>query len=220
MRERFTLSATEYSPMTTPTVPTPTAPATGEPATPPPAPSGQPPTPPATGEPPAPRPDEPLGEPGKAALQAERKRASEAEKRANDLAARVKTFEDAQKSAEEKLADDLKSAQDRAAKAETALLRRDIAAKAGLPPELADLLDGDEAAMQARAELLKGHLAPPAPGSKPTRPVESLQPGTGPAPSSEPKQLTQADLDQMKPEQIVAAQAAGQLNTLLGVKPT
>jgi hypothetical protein len=199
------------------TAPAPTTPpATGEPTTPP----VQPPTPPATGEPPAPKSDEPLGEPGKAALQAERKRASEAEKRANELAAKVKTFEDAQKTAEEKLAENLKTAQDRAAKAETALLRRDIAAKAGLPSELADLLDGDEAAMQARAELLKGHLAPGTPPTKPTRPVESLQPGTGPAPTNEPKQLTDDDARRMSPEAITAALAAGQFNTLMGIKPT
>jgi hypothetical protein len=189
-----------------------TPPATGDPVTPPPA-------PPATGDP-TPKPDEPLGEPGKAALQAERKRASEAEKRAAEAEKRVKTYEDAQKTAEEKLAENLKAAQDRAAKAETALLRRDIAARAGLPADLADLLEGDEAAMTARAELLKGHLGTPAAPRAPasTRPVESLQTGSGKAGGTGPVQYTQADLDQMKPEAVSAALAAGQLADLLGGK--
>lgn len=109
-----------------------------------PAPGGA--TPPA--DPPAPTPepktpDEPLGEGGLRALQAERDARANAERTAAELAARVKEFEDANKSAEEKAAEQLAELQRTAAENAAKALRYEAAAKAGLPLSAAGRLQGN-----------------------------------------------------------------------------
>lgn len=141
----------------------PTAPAT--PATPPSAPA-----------------TDALGEPGKAALVAERKRASDAEKLNKELEARLKTIEDKDKS-------ELEKAQQRIAELEkehgherTERLRLAAASKHSIPAEYLDLLTGtDEAALEVQAvrlaELVKAPKVPafvPNPGQG-TPPVASTE---------------------------------------------
>ena len=101
--------------MSTPPSPTPAEPAVVPPPANPPAtnpPAVDPaPTPPATDGDPA------LGPAGEKALAEWKKRAKEAEKTATDQAARLKAFEDAQKTETEKLADKVKDAETRAEQA-------------------------------------------------------------------------------------------------------
>jgi DNA-directed RNA polymerase specialized sigma54-like protein len=157
--------------------------------------------------------DDTLGDPGKRALDAERKARKAAEKAAADAAAKVKEYEDAQKSEAERLAAKVAELESRAAKAEAAALRASIVNETGIPADLADLVTGaDEAAMRATAERLKSHLAP----AQKFGPVD-----TGPknvADSGLPKQLTRADLAGMSPAQIEAAQVAGQLADIMAGK--
>jgi len=158
-----------------------TAPATGAPA---PAESGtteptaapQAPTPaaePATG--PA---EGDLGDAGKAALQREREARKAAEKAQKALEARVKEFEDAQKTEAERNAERIKKLEEDAAKA----LRYEAADKAGLALSLAPRLNGttlDE--LVADAEQLKqlmGANAPAAPAT-PTTPKPDPRQGGG-----------------------------------------
>lgn len=77
------------------------------------------------------------------AIQAEREAAKEARERAEALAAKVKEYEDRDKSEQEKLEERAGEAESRAQKAEKALLRFRVAATKGLPAELADRLQGD-----------------------------------------------------------------------------
>ncbi|HLT11822.1 MAG TPA: hypothetical protein VK028_13635 [Micromonosporaceae bacterium] len=104
-------------------------------------------------------PDKPLGEGGLKALQAERDARAEAERKAAELEARVRQFEDANKTTEEKAAERLaeleRAATENAAKA----LRYEAAAKAELPLSAAGRLQGstlDELVEDAKAlkELL------------------------------------------------------------------
>lgn len=76
------------------------------------------------------------------ALVAERAAAKEAKDANAELAARIKEFEDRDKSDQERKDEALKTAEERAAKAEAGLLRHRVAASKQLPPELADRLQG------------------------------------------------------------------------------
>lgn len=112
-----------------------------------------PPTPPvpadpASGNQPDPN-DQPLGETGLRALQAERDARAAAERAAAELAARVKSFEDANKSAEERAAEQLAEAQRTAVENANKALRYEVAAEAGLPLTAAGRLQGS-----TREELL------------------------------------------------------------------
>lgn len=80
----------------------------------------------------------------RAAIKAERDAAKEARDEAAALAAKVKEYEDRDKSEQEKLEERASSAEQKAATLEAKLLRRDVAAEKGLPPELADRLRGDD----------------------------------------------------------------------------
>jgi len=162
--------------------------------------------------------DDTLGDPGKRALDAERKARRAAEKAAADAVAKVKEYEDAQKSEAERLAAKVAELEATAAKATAEALRQRIVNETGIPADLAGFVTGpDEDTMRANAQLLASKIGPAQKaGPASTRPVESLQPGSGKADSG-PAQLTRSDLQGMKPEQIVAAKAAGQLNTLLGI---
>lgn len=172
-----------------------TPPATGEapPAAPP---AGQTsPSPPATGEAPPATPEGSLGDPGKAALQAERKARSDAERLNRELSARVKAFEDAQKSAEQKMADDLAAAQAEAAKATAELLQLRIVNEVGVPADLAEFVTGaDEAELRARAQKLKAAL--PAPTTPPAPPRSSGLNAGGESPSpTDYRKATDSEVD-------------------------
>ena len=156
--------------------------------------------------------DDGLGDAGKRALAAERTARKAAEKAATEAAAKVKEYEDAQRTEGERLTARAEAAEARAAKAEAAALRSSIVNEFGLPADLADLVTGDEAAMRATAERLKPYLTPAQKfGAVDTGPKNVADSGL-------PKQLTRAEVQGMKPEQILAAKSAGQLNELLGIK--
>lgn len=153
------------------------APSTTEPTT-------EPTTPPATGDP------DTLGDPGKAALAAERKAKRAAEKAAADALARVKELEDATKSDAEKLQARAEAAEKELAELRLGALRREVADAKGIPAAMAGRLQGatrDELEADAAelAKLLpKPDAAPAAPaGTKPTvatRPVNGGQPAALP----------------------------------------
>jgi hypothetical protein len=78
----------------------------------------------------------------KHALDAERASRKAAEKRANELAAKVQEFESANQSELEKLTGKLTKAEQAAAKAEGQLLRFEVAKEKEIPAEAIDLLNG------------------------------------------------------------------------------
>lgn len=84
-------------------------------------------------------PDEPLGDGGKKALQAERDARKAADQKVKDL---EKQIEDSNKSAEQRVVDDLKTAQAELATAKTQALKYEVAAEAGLDLKLAARLTG------------------------------------------------------------------------------
>jgi hypothetical protein len=163
-----------------PTTPVPTAPVPAPPATP-----AAPADPAATVDPA--NPDEPLREPGKKALDAERTRAANAEKALADLR---KEIEDSKKSAEQKAADDLKAAQNEAAANAAKALKYEVAAEHGIPLSLAARLTGTTLAeIQADAENFKTQL--PAGATPPAPPrIPGPDPTQGPTP---PAAKTEAD---------------------------
>lgn len=116
-----------------------------------------------------------------------------------------------------------RKAEDRATAAEDAakrvpdleaqLVRERVARKLNLPDALVDRLRGaTEDEVMADAESLVALVAPKI---KTTRPVESLQPGTGARPGGSPSQLTRSDLAGMTPIEVNAAMAAGRFADLL-----
>lgn len=160
-------------------------------------------------------PEEPLGEPGKRALDAERQARKTAEKQAAELAAKVKEYEQAQLSETERLNAQLAEAQALAAKAQAEAVRLRVATEMQLPVELHEFLTGDsEEQVRAKAEKLKAATAAAnAPRAPQPDPSQGARPGsTGPA------QLTRADLAQMTPYQIEEARQEGRLNDLLAGK--
>jgi cell division septum initiation protein DivIVA len=89
---------------------------------------------PATGE---------LGDAGKKALDAERREKRAAEKRAADLEARLKEFEDRDKTETTRAVERAEAAEKAAAAAESRALRLEIAAEKGLTPAQAKRLVGE-----------------------------------------------------------------------------
>lgn len=89
---------------------------------------------PATGE---------LGDAGKKALDAERREKRAAEKRAADLEARLKEFEDRDKTESTRAIERAEAAEKAAAAAESRALRLEIAAEKGLTPAQAKRLVGE-----------------------------------------------------------------------------
>ena len=108
--------------------------------------------------------DEPLGEGGLKALKAERKRAADEKRRADELAARLKEIDDAEKS-------ELERAQERIAELEAATkayedakrvgeLRASVLAAKNVPSEWADFVTGDsEDEMNKAADRILANLA-------------------------------------------------------------
>lgn len=128
--------------------------------------------------PPASAPDAPLGEPGLKALQAERDARSRAEAEAATLR---KQIEDATKTAEQKMADDLKAAQDLATTNATRAMRYEVAAAKGLDLKLATRLAGStREELEADADTLKALIPAVAPAPPPLTPdpAQGARPGT------------------------------------------
>lgn len=107
------------------------------------------------------KPDEPLGEAGLAALKSERAARAAAEKAASDALARVKAFEDAQKTESEKQAERLAEIERENAELKSAKTRAEVAAAKGVP---AALLSGStQEELEASADALiafKGETQP------------------------------------------------------------
>ena len=174
-------------------------------------------TPPAdpapTADPPAPEPSatDDLGDAGKKAIAAERARVKDLEKQLRDLkplADKAKELEDAKKSEQERLTEQLNAAKAEAEATKAELLRLRVAAEKGLPAELAARLQGgdeDELAEDAdRLLALMGPKTPQSPGSA----------DAGPRGTSKPGQLGPDDFSRMSAEQIVEAYQAGQFADL------
>jgi hypothetical protein len=129
-----------------------------------------------------------------------------------EAAQRLAEIEAANQTQAEKDAAALADAQKRAAKAEEDLARLNVATSKGLPPELAARLVGDTVeAMAEDADRLLALMTPAAP------PAPTGSADGGPQGTPKSGQLTRADLQNMTPEQIVEAKAAGRLDALLGV---
>jgi hypothetical protein len=125
------------------------------------------------GDPPAV--EEPLGAPGLKALQDERTARAAAEKANADLAARVKEFEDRDKTEAQKATERLAASELAAAEAQTELLRYKVAAEKGVD---ADLLNGkDEASMRAAADKLLAWRGDPKPAVPKPDPAQGARPG-------------------------------------------
>ncbi len=145
---------------------------------------------------------------------AESKARRAAEKRAADLEARVKEFEDASKSEAEKAAARAEAAEKALAEVTAKAARLQVAAEVGVPADLVEFLTGgDEESLRAQAEKLMAATA----ASKAPR-VPQPDPSQGAKPGGSASQLTRADLAGMSPEAITTAKAEGRLNDLLGIK--
>lgn len=112
----------------------------------------------------------------KAALTRERTAAKEAKARASELEARLKEYEDRDKSDQEKLAERATAAESAAAEATRSLLRLQVATSKGLGPEIAQFLTGEtEDEMAAQADQLLA-LAKPAPVTYDGGPRDTSEP--------------------------------------------
>lgn len=95
--------------------------------------------------------------------------------------AKIKEYEDRDKTEAEKAEEARKALEVRAANAESALLRSKVGAKHNLPPEVADLLKGDtEEEVEAHAESLAALVKSPA------TPTVDTDAGKGSPSSGEP----------------------------------
>lgn len=98
------------------------------------------------------KPDEPLGAPGLAALRSEREARAAAEKAAADALAKVKEFEDRDKSEAQKQQEALEQAQRELAELTVAKTRAEVAAAKGVPAEL--LTGSTQEELEASADAL------------------------------------------------------------------
>lgn len=125
------------------------------------------------------KPDEPLGAPGLAALQSEREARSVAEKAAKEALARVKEFEDRDKSESQKQQEALEQAQKQLAELTVAKTRAEVAGAKGVPAAL--LTGSTQEELEASADALiafKGEshnsrLFIPNEGNSPSRQVSN-----------------------------------------------
>lgn len=119
--------------------------------------------------------DEPLGPAGRKALVDARAKAAEATRRA---AALQKQIDDSKKTAEQKAADDLASAQRDAADARLKALKYEVAAAKGIDLKLASRLTGaTKEELEADADVLKESI--PAPTGGTPKPDRSQGGGSG-----------------------------------------
>lgn len=183
--------------------------------------------------------DEPLGEPGKRALDAEREARKAAEKRASAIEAELTQLREAQMTEQERAVAEARRAgeSDATAKVLERLFSAEVRAAAAskvTDPDLfadpavamrllgIDAVPTDEAGDINRAAIAqsidalieaKPYLAAKASATRPTGEADGGARGAG-----TPGQLTREDLRSMSPEQIVQAKADGLLNDLLGAK--
>lgn len=158
-------------------------------------------------------PASPLGESGEKALKAERAARRAAEKATSEALAKVKAFEDAQKSETERLADQLQQYQTEAATAKAEALRLRVAAETGLPADLHEFLVGDdEEQVRAQAQKL---MAATAAATDPRRPAPD--PTQGAKQGAGKDQLTRADLAGKSPEWIEEQRRAGRLDHIQNI---
>ncbi len=152
-----------------------------------------------------------LGDGGKRALDAERRARRQAEKAAADAAARIKEYEDRDKTESQKLAEQLAALKAEAATARAETLRLRVAAETGLPADLHEFLVGDdEESVRAQARKLQAATAAATDPRRPAPdPTQGAKQGAGDG------QLTRADLARMTPQEIVAAQDSGRLADLM-----
>lgn len=120
--------------------------------------------------------EQPLGEPGLAALKSEREAKAAAEKRAAALEARVKEFEDREKTEAQKQQEALEKAQRELAELTVAKTRAEVAAAKGVPVEL--LSGGTAEEVEAAAERLIAWR-----GQQPTEQQRFIVPAEGGQPS-------------------------------------
>ena len=126
-------------------------------------------------------PNEPLGEPGLAALKSERDARKAAEKAAADALAKVKEYEDREKTEAQKQQEALEKAQRELAEVTIAKTRAEVAAAKGVPAEL--LSGSTQEELEASAERLinwrgaqqtppeQGRFIIPAEGGQPAIPL-------------------------------------------------
>lgn len=166
-------------------------------------------------EAPAMEPTADLGDAGKKALAAERAAKKAAEKRAADAEARVKEFEDANKSELEKAAARAEAAEKALEAERTARLRAEVASEAGIPVDLRDFLTAsDEESLRAQADKLKAAMAA---SNEPRSPRPDPSQGAKPA-NAGPSQLSRAELASMSPAQVNEALEQGRLTDVLAGK--
>jgi len=137
----------------------------------------------------APKPDEStLGDPGKAALTAERKARTDAEKALKAAEARVKEFEDASKTDAEKASEELVAARKAAVDAGLAtadatgrLTRYEVAVEKQVPPHLVEFITGstreDVEASVAKVLAAFGSSKPTGPRPDPSQGASGLPVG-------------------------------------------
>lgn len=126
-----------------------------------------------------------------ATIRKQRESEAAAKKRAQELEARLKEFEDRDKTEAQKLAEAREAAAREAEEAKAEVLRLRAAIKYGLDEEDLDLLGvGDEETIERRAKRLAERSAPPPDSS--SRPRERLKPGT--VPVVEPEETDPAKL--------------------------
>jgi len=142
-----------------------------------------------------------LGDAGKRALEAERQKARDEKKRADDLAAKLAEIENAGKSELQRLQEQAEQATKRAEAAEASALRHEIAAAKGLTPAQAKRLVGaTREELEADAdEILEAFMPSEVPPSAPpsARPSPVLKGGTDP--STDPVETDVAKLAEFVP---------------------
>ncbi|MBB4935657.1 hypothetical protein F4561_006566 [Lipingzhangella halophila] len=199
---------TEPTPQTTPQSPPAPAPPAGPPQDPA---AQQPPASPPAGDPPQEgqgQQEEPLGEGGKKALQAEREARKAAEKAAAEAAARIKEFEDRDKSELQRAQEAQQTAEQQATQAWRDALR--TAHQISDEDAETFLTGSDPETLKRQAQRLvelRGTQQQPAPAAAQHTPVEHLRPGAMP----NPPEPTQAD-------QIAAAEKQGDFATARQLK--
>lgn len=125
------------------------------------------------------KPDEQLGDGGKAALAAERKARNEAEKARKALEAELQKLRDKDLTEAERIANEARAATARAEAAEARALRLEVAAAKGIDLKFAPRLVGaTREELEADAEQFKALLPAPAPAQE-TAKVTRLQPDRG-----------------------------------------
>lgn len=148
-----------------------------------------------------------LGDAGKQALDRMKRERSAAKREASELAAKLKEYEDRDKSETERLAARAEQAEQQLAALRSEALRSRVALSKGLPADLADRLRGDdEDTLLEDADRLLALV-----GKR--RPAGDIDQGV--RDTGRPPQLTREALAGMRPEEIVKAKQEGRLDTLL-----